>query len=747
MLQSTRKAGAFNVAQAFTQALRLHDQGRLHEAEPLYNQVLLANPDHVDALHMMGVIKLAKGQPAEALRFIAAAMQVRKPTPTILYNQGLVLKALVRVDEALASFEQAIKLKSKFAEAHNDRGVLLALLDRHEEAIDAYRKAAAAKPDFAEAHYNRSASLLVLGRSDEAMKAVERALAVDPKHVKSHNQRGFLLIASGQREEALASYQRALAIDPNFAESCNNYSRALYLLNRFDEALAHLETALARRPDDAEARYLHGRVLLEFGRNDEALADLERAEALRRANAETRIEACFAELPIIYDDEDEISRRRAAYEQKLRALRADVEAGILNGFAKVVANRQPFYLAYQGRNDRDLQTIYGGLISHVIERQYPAARLPPPPAPGERVRVGIVSAFFSDHSNWKIPIKGWLSQIDRTRFKVFGYYLTEAGDADTESAAALCDRFVRGGLDVAGWRREILADAPHVLIYPSIMMDKISIQLAAQRLAPVQCNSWGHPETSGLPTLDYFLSSDLMEPPDAAEHYTERLVRLPNLSIYYEPVAAEAVALTRQELGLRADAPTFWCGQSLFKYLPQFDDVFPRIAKQAPNSQFAFLHHHNVPRVTKTFQSRLERAFADHGLKASDHCVVLRRLSQSEFVAAMGLCDVFLDSIGWSGCNTALESLPNDLPIVTVPGALMRGRHSAAILQMMGVTETIASTVDEYVAIAARLADAPQERQALSRRIAESKQRVYRDRACITALEDFLDRVARQPGA
>src|SRR5665647_2885513 len=124
MLQSLPKAGAFNVAQTFAQALRLHDQGRLQEAEPLYTQVLLARPDHVEALHMIGVIKLAKGQPAEALHFVAAAMEARKPTPTMLYNQGLILKALMRAEDALASFEQAIKLKSKFAEAHNDRGVL-----------------------------------------------------------------------------------------------------------------------------------------------------------------------------------------------------------------------------------------------------------------------------------------------------------------------------------------------------------------------------------------------------------------------------------------------------------------------------------------------------------------------------------------------------------------------------------------------------------------------------------------------
>jgi predicted O-linked N-acetylglucosamine transferase (SPINDLY family) len=109
------------------------------------------------------------------------------------------------------------------------------------------------------------------------------------------------------------------------------------------------------------------------------------------------------------------------------------------------------------------------------------------------------------------------------------------------------------------------------------------------------------------------------------------------------------------------------------------------------------------------------------------------------------LCDVFLDSAGWSGCNSTLESLAHDLPIVTLPGSYMRGRHSAAILQMMGVTETIAATLDDYVALAARLANAPDECQAISRRVADNKHKVYRDRACVTALEDFLERAVRQP--
>src|SRR5207344_136563 len=184
--------------------------------------------------------------------------------------------------------------------------------------------------------------------------------------------------------------------------------------------------------------------------------------------------------------------------------------------------------------------------------------------------------------------------------------------------------------------------------------------------------------TSGLQTMDYFLSSDLMEPPDAEAFYTEKLVRLPNLSIYYEPVDTESVEVTREELGLRASATVFWSGQSLFKYLLQYDDALVRIAREVGDCQIVFLRHFGAPRNTAILRERLKRAFAAAGLRADDHCVFLNRLSHNKFVAAAGLTDVFLDSIGWSGCNSALECLAQALPIVTFEGKTMRGHFADA---------------------------------------------------------------------
>src|SRR5258707_14703899 len=109
--------------------------------------------------------------------------------------------------------------------------------------------------------------------------------------------------------------------------------------------------------------------------------------------------------------------------------------------------------------------------------------------------------------------------LDRNRFHVSGYYTCAERDGETDEAAALCDRFVQGPLSLDTWRRAILDDSPHVLIFPEIGMDKVSAQLAAQRLAAVPWCSWGHPGPTGVPTIEFFIHKRLMEAPETANHY------------------------------------------------------------------------------------------------------------------------------------------------------------------------------------------------------------------------------------
>jgi len=693
------------------------------------------------------------GNLREAERVCKSILRKRPATPVALHLLAAMEMQVGRIAQAITLLDRALRFKPDYVEALLDRANACALLNRFADALASYDAVIEQRPSDVDALFHRGAALVALNRPGDALASFERALAIKPDHVEALNNRGGILHLTGRLDEALASYDRSVALQPRYAPAWSNRGVVLAALNRHDEALASLDRSLALRPDDAEALYYRGFVLGEMNRCEEAAESYRRALAVAPRHAKAKLALGMAALPTLYMDEPEIARRRADYAERLAALRSEVERAPAD-FAEAVGARQPFYLAYQGENDHDLQAAYGTMICDVMAARYPAAPLPTPPRADEPVRVGIVSGFFRDHSNWKIPIKGWISRLDRRRFRLFGYSTGARADAETEAAAGLCERFLHGPRPVAEWRAAIAADAPHVLIYPEVGMDNVSVQLAAQRLAPVQCTSWGHPDTSGLPTLDYYLSSDLMEPVDAAAHYTERLVRLPNLSIYYEPPAQPAQSgdhreqrhELRAQLGLRADATVFWCGQSLYKYLPQFDRVFPAIAREAGDSQFVFIRHHGAERISQLFLDRLGAAFAAAGLAVADRCVMLARLPFERFSAALACCDIVLDSIGWSGCNSTLEGLAHDLPIVTIPGALMRGRHSTAILTMTGVTETIAETLDDYVATAVRLAREPAWRAAVAGRLAAGKHRVYRDHATIAALETFLDAAARNPG-
>jgi len=628
-----------------------------------------------------------------------------------------------------------------------DMRLLLRAMEAHQtgrlaDAETLYRELLDRNPRHFDALHFSGVLAAQRGDFNEASDLIGRSIAIDATQAEALVNYARVLIATQRHAEALDIVDKAVAIGPVSAGAMLARGNALSGLGRNDEAISAFERALQIDPSMVEARMNLGGLLHRLGRQQEAIAAFERLLQLEPDNLPGRFDLCMTQLPMLYRNEAEIAGSRAAYAKQLSELCSFYDPAKLPAPDQAIGSALPFLLPYQGRNDRDLQATYGELVCRIMADSFPPASLPPPPADGEPIRLGIVSRFFEGHSNWKFPIKGWLTALDRSRFRIFGYGTAKRHESD--EAASLCERFVRGPMSVASWRAAILADAPHVLIYPEVGMDTTTALLAAQRLAPVQCGGMGHPVTTGFPTIDHYLSSSLMEPEGADDHYTEHLVGLPGLSAYCEPVDPLPPVMTRADIGLRAGAAVFFCGQSLFKYLPQHDHVFADIARAAGDCQFVFIEYQLGAHVTAIFKERLERAFASQGLRAEDHCAFLPRLDPRRFMSAIGLCDVMLDSIGWSGLNSTLEALAYDLPLVTWPGVFMRGRHGLAILQMMGITELIANSADAYVALAARLAGDAAWRNGIKQRIAANKHKLYRDRACIDALEQFLDGAARR---
>lgn len=739
-------------ASALQAALQQYQQGDFQAAERLCRKVLEIRPNDSDALHLLGIIAFQSGKGDVAIDLISRAITIRPDIFDYHNNLGLVLRAQGKPPAAEAHFRKAVQLKPESALAHNNLGLALRDQGRLKEAVSCYREALRWNPLYAAAHSNLGVALQDSGDLDDAIACFREALRVQPGFAEALNNLGYALQRLGKMEDSILAYREAIRQKPGFAEAHNNLGNALQELGRTEEAVSSYREALRWKPEYAKAHINLGNAFREQGRADEAREQFGRALALMPESLMARWGRCIAEIPCLYQTEEEIDVYRARYERALRELKEavslDSPASIASA-AEAVGSTQPFYLAFQGRNDRELQHLYGAMVSEIQSACYPRWAKTPmlePLGSGQPIKVGIVSAFFHHHSNWKVPIRGWIENLDRSRFSLYGYYTGKKKDDATELARKAFTRFVEDSPSFEGLCEEIEADHPHVLIYPEIGMDPTTVRLAALRLAPVQCTSWGHPDTSGLPTVDYFLSSDLMEPPDAEEHYTERLVRLPNLSIYYTPPELPVEPLVRAALGIRERTVAYSCVHSLLTYLPQFDDLFVRIACEVEDCQFVFLAFSKSTEVTDRFRSRLGRAFIRAGLRSEDYVVFLPHLDQAHFQAVQRCADVLLDSISWSACNTTLEAISWDLPVVTLPGNLMRGRHSYAIFKMMGVPETIAATQDDYVRLAIRLGKEADFRRELAARIRENKHRIYRDMACIRGLERFLEQAVERHG-
>jgi predicted O-linked N-acetylglucosamine transferase (SPINDLY family) len=755
-----------------------HEAGRLPQAEALYRQVLAMDPTHAECHYRLAMLAFRHGRGDLAISSLLRAVELAPRVAEYHLDLGIILSRLGHVLEAEWSFRAVLRLKPDDAQAHNGLGNALERLDRFEESIEHYREALRIKPDFAEAHYNlarvfgrggllREAEQLYrealrlkpdlpeahnnlgqllyrFGYSEEAAASCREALRLKPNYPEAQHNLGDVLVSLGRFEEAELCYREALRLKPNLPQTHRNLGNVLSDQHRFAEAVEYYRIALRLRPDEADALNGLGLSLSTLGQPAEAEKCFAEALRLKPDFSAARLNRCMEQLRIAYQDEEEIERARSAYAAELAAAcRVDVRPESLTLHA--IGGKAPFLLPYQGRCDRDLQAMYGGFVVRVMSMLFPGSASPPevgPPRPGEAIRVGVLSAHFHNHSNWKIPIKGWLSHLDRERFQLFGYYLGHRQDSETALAKALCHRFVEGLASLNHWIEAIRADRLHVLLIPGIGMDTTTVRLAGLRLAPVQATSWGHPVTSGLPTIDDYLSSDLMEPPEGEAHYTERLVRLPNLSIHYEPLAVTPEAVSRAELGVSEDAVLYWCCQSLFKYLPRYDWVFARIATAVPNARFLFIEYPHGETVTGIFRRRLAAAFAAAGLDAERYCLFTPPMAMPRFTGITRIADVFLDSLGWSGCNSTLEALACDLPVVTMAGELMRARHSAAILTMLGMPDLIANTPEAFAELAAGLGRDKARRQALAGRIARDKHRLYRDEACIDGLARYLEEAA-----
>ncbi|MGE0746715.1 MAG: tetratricopeptide repeat protein [Rhodospirillales bacterium] len=762
-------------ASLLSAAVAQHGRGRLDEAEALYRRVLLAVPNEANALNLLGVIRIQRGDPAGAVALIEQAIAAAPRFPQAHHNIGWALQSLGRFADAQAHYRAALALDDSLAESHNNLGNVLLNLGRQAEARAAFERAIGLRPDYAEALSNLGDLLRQLGEGEAAIAMLRRSLAVNPGSAAAENNLGIALLAADRLEEAEAAFRRASALNPGSAVAWNGLGNALDLRNRPTEAVAAFRRALDLQPRYASAMTNLGsayRTLADYGRGielqqqalaiepdnptihanlgnlyadigawDDAIRCYERVLAIGPADSEAGLgglcvayaekkdfESCLRHARRLYERDPESDFALATIVNALansadwsdsrstRQLMERVDRALADGRPMPVA---PFtYLhmeADPARHLRAAQITARDLEETVADVRRPSSS-PSRGRDGERLRIGFVSYDFRNHPAAHL-IGNSFALYDRTRFEIFAYgYGRDGGDDYRKRIVASVDRFVditNDSFEASAQR--ICDDGIDILVDMMGWTRNSRLALFALRPAPIQVSWLGFPGTTGATFIDYLIADPVVVPPEAEKFFTERIARVPHFYMINDRTfERDLPTVTRADVGLPDDGFVF----ASFNNIDKLDaDTFAswlRILSRVPHG---ILWNMGGAAVERNLKASAAAAGIDPA-----RILMAPKVPKRDHIARLALADLALDTRIYNGHTTTCDLLWAGVPVLTMRGSHFPGRVSASALTVLGLPELITDGPAAYEAAALRLATDRPALQSLRARIAATRE-------------------------
>ncbi|MBD2484632.1 tetratricopeptide repeat protein [Planktothrix sp. FACHB-1365] len=741
----------------YAEALALEQAGYLQEAEAKYQQLLELDENCAEGWDGLSRIYFDLAQYDAALDALDCCLRLDGTQGYHYYRLGLIWEKLGNITEAIIAYQTGIELDADASDGCLKLGDIWAELGELESAELFYQKAIERQP-YEVTGYLKLGNLFLGKNQDlDAIAIYQTGLNLYPHDSDLLYQMGLVLTVHQNTESAHLYFGLAAESQHRYETAIQFYQTVLqnsggkveiYLklgtcyqrLEQWQKAVNIYEQGLQQFPDEMELYLALISAWQNLGETQNALQIAQQAIVRFPHQISVKL-AKQSLLPILYNQFEEVEAYRQLFTQELTSLIAETDLEKLEVRQQAltaIGRGTHFYLQYQGYDDLELQQQYGKWVYRVMKANYPEWVNPlslPPLKPNQKIKIGYISPHLTWHTVGLVFL-GWLRNCDRSQFEIYCYFTGEEADQITDLFDLYSDQFYHINRNLETIVEQILADELDIIVFLDIGMCPQLTQIAGLRLAPIQCAAWGHPVTTGLPTIDYFISAEFLEPKDGEHHYSEKLIRLPNLGINYPKSILPKTLKNRLDFGLKQDVILYLSCQSLFKYLPDFDRLLVEISKQVKSAQFVFLAHWN-PAITEKFRQRLKRIFAKASLDIDEYCIILPRLDKEDYLQLNTLADIGLDSIQFTGFLTTLDSLSCGLPLVTCEGKWMRSRQSAGILQRLGITETIAQNREEYIKIAIELGLNPDWRLAIQEKIKQNIEKLYEDKSCVQALETF----------
>ena len=720
----------------------LRQLGRVAEAVAPLKRAFAANAKSAEIADLLGASLLDTGDGRGAVAIFEAGVKARPKDAQAWLHLAIASQMADDPKRALAAADASLAIAPADPKALGQRGQALASLGEHGAAREAFAAAVRGAPGDAATQHNFGVYLREQGELDPAIERLGAAVRLDASLIVAHEALVDALVDAGRVDDARHHAQSFATAHPDDPNAAAMLATALFAQGRIEESVELYRRAAAAPGADGATMVGYGNALFASGDAIAATKQFARAVELYPRSARARLALSMSHLRPVYDDVAQMDTTRRALSKAIVELDAWCTPARAIAGAQAVGSAQPFYLAYHPVDARPLLAPYGKLAARLMAAgaDGPHATAPRPPLQGRRLRVGIATAQVRDHSVWNAITQGWVSNFDRERIELTVFQLDRGSDDATKRARAAAAHFVDAPAGLAAWATAIADARLDVLIYPEIGMHPLTTRLAAMRLAPVQAASWGHPLTTGLPTMDLYISGQGLEPPQSATHYSERLVALPHLGVCMRPLRPQVTVPDFDVLGLAATEPLLLCPGTPFKYTPQGDAALATIAAglQARGRGRLVFFRSPRPAMSAQVEKRMRGAFAKAGVDYDRTVAWIPTLDRGRFFGLMQHATAMLDTIGFSGFNTALQALECDLPVVAFEGEFMRGRLASGPLRHLGLDELVASCAGEFAAIALRLLDDAAWHARLKREIVQRRHALFDDLAPVRALEDAL---------
>lgn len=719
------------IEQLLTDGLAIHRQGDLHGAVSLYRQALQINSDHAEALHLLGLALHQRGDIGDAIASIAAAVSQAPTVPDFQYNLAVLLHTAERYEDAADAYQTLLKNGHRNETTLNGYALALKAAGRVSEAEKIFLELVDAYPEFNGGAYNLGNLLMAQGRAREALKYLRAAYDADRQNIDIARNLATVYQMLGETTYGIDVLSSALGHSPADAGALNNLGNLYRQAGELDAARNALKQALAADPKLPDASYNLGTLLADINNTDAAIEHFNIALKHRPDFIKARWAALLC-LPQIYSSHQQREDDRQRWLAGLHQIAIEVKENrnnpdFIEKAYDAISEITPFALPYLGGDTKHPMQKWGRLVSDITARTYQKVRPVEATTGNRRKRVVFVSAHLREHTISRL-FMNWITGLDRSQFDIRILSTSGPGDQVTTDLSERVEEAYASSMSTTECVSALNDINPDITVYTDIGMDPKTQVLASLRLAPTQLMTWGHPVTSGFDTIDGFLSSEEMEPEDGESHYTEQLIRLPGLSICYERPSVPVGSLPSHD---------FLCAQSLFKVPPSQDIRFAQILSACPGSTLSFFAH-PIPEVTAAFRARIANACASQGL-APDICLqFIPPCNRETFLRHLAGARVILDTFDWSGGNTSLESFAMGTPVVTLPGDFMRGRHTFAMLKMMGVSDLIANDPDDFCRIATELFASQKMNEDVSDHIRDRSDALFGDHSGTRALNRIL---------